>query len=476
VPEAALTWVEDRDEARGRLIRGWTEAAGPVTASGLGARLGLRAEDVDRGLRQVESLGFVLRGRFSPGVAEDEFCDRRLLSRIHRYTLDRLRREIDPVSQQDFMRFLLAWQHLTPETKLAGKQGVRQAIARLEGFEAPAGAWERELLAARLHDYRSSWLDELCLAGEVAWARLTPRKASSAATASASRSTPVSLTLRPDLHTLLAAVRYEGQGGNKQQATGNGETAGPKAGAAAEIRELLQSRGALFFDEIVNGTRRLKSDVERGLRELVAWGLVTADGFQGLRQLSGKAAHSGRRRSSEANYGAGGFFTGSGPAGRWAVVPNVALDIDGYDELAESVGRVLLQRYGVVFRDLWARESFSLPWRDVLRALRRMEARGVVRGGRFVTGPSGEQYALPEAVDALRRVRRAERKGERVWVSAIDPLNLAGVILPGEKVAAQSGRGILFVDGLPQVSSETGAAAVKTPVPSKLTPRLAGKT
>jgi ATP-dependent Lhr-like helicase len=468
VPEAALTRVEDRDDARGRMIRGWTEAAGPVTASGLGAKLGLRAEDVDRGLRQVESLGFVLRGRFSPGLAEDEYCDRRLLSRIHRYTLDRLRREIDPVSQQDFMRFLLGWQHLTPETKLAGKQGVRQVIARLEGFEAPAGAWERELLAARLHDYRSSWLDELCLAGEVAWARLTPRKASSAATASASRSTPVSLTLRPDLPTLLAAVR------NGQELSG-----GPKAGAAAEIRELLQNRGALFFDEIVNGTRRLKSDVERGLRELVAWGLVTADGFQGLRQLSGKAAHSGRRRSSEANYGAGGFFTGSGPAGRWAVVPNVALDIDGYDELAESVGRVLLQRYGVVFRDLWARESFSLPWRDVLRALRRMEARGVVRGGRFVTGPSGEQYALPEAVDALRRVRRTERKGERVWVSAIDPLNLAGVILPGEKVAAQSGRGILFVDGLPQVSSETAEAArgaVKTPVPSKLTPRLAGKT
>jgi ATP-dependent Lhr-like helicase len=465
VPEAALTRVEDRDEARARLIRGWTEAAGPVTANGLGMKLGLPAEDVDRGLRQVESLGFVLRGRFSPGVEEDEFCDRRLLSRIHRYTLDRLRREIDPVSQQDFMRFLLGWQHLTPETKLAGKQGVRQVIARLEGFEAPAGAWERELLAARLHDYRSSWLDELCLAGEVAWARLTPRKASSAATASASRSTPVSLTLRPDLHTLLAAVR------NGQELAG-----GPKAGAAAEIYELLQNRGALFFDEIVNGTRRLKSDVERGLRELVAWGLVTADGFQGLRQLSGKAAHSGRRRSSEANYGAGGFFTGSGPAGRWAVVPNVALEADGYDELAESVGRVLLQRYGVVFRDLWARESFSLPWRDVLRALRRMEARGVVRGGRFVTGPSGEQYALPEAVDALRRVRRTERKGERVWVSAIDPLNLAGVILPGEKVAAQSGRGILFVDGLPQVPSETEAPAVKTPVPSKLMPRLVSKT
>jgi ATP-dependent Lhr-like helicase len=459
VPEAALARVEDRDEARQRLIRGWTEAAGPVSAARLGPRLGMRAEDVDRGLRQVESLGFVLRGRFSPGAEEDEFCDRRLLARIHRYTLDRLRREIDPVSQQDFMRFLLRWQHLTPDTKLAGKQGVRQAIARLEGFEAPAGAWERELLSARLSDYHSSWLDELCLAGEIAWARLTPRKVTpgKTTTASASRSTPVSLTLRGDLPALLAAVRR-----------GQPLADGPKTGAASEIHELLKSRGALFFDEIVNGVRRLRSDVERGLRELVAWGLVTADGFQGLRQLSGKAAHSGRRRSREPNYGGGAFFTGSGPAGRWALVPSVGLDEDAYDELAESAAKVLLQRYGVVMRDLYARESFSLPWRDVLRALRRMEARGTVRGGRFVTGPAGEQYALPEAVDALRRVRREERSGERVWISALDPLNLAGVLLPGGRVPAQAGKAVLYVDGLPQVEEEP---AIKAPVPTKL-PRL----
>jgi ATP-dependent Lhr-like helicase len=361
------------------------------------------------------------------------------------------------------MRFLLRWQHLAPDTKLSGKQGVRQAIARLEGFEAPAGAWERELLAARVGDYRSSWLDELCLAGEVAWARLTPRKAGLAATASASRATPVSLTLRSDLAGLLAAVRGASP-----------DPDGPKTGAGAEILDLLKARGALFFDEIVNGTRRLKSDVERGLRELVAWGLVTADGFQGLRQLSGKAAHSGRRRSAESPYSAGGFFTGSGPAGRWALVHAPEADPGATDELAESVARLLLQRYGVLFRDLYVRESFTTPWRDVLRALRRLEARGQVRGGRFVSGPSGEQYALPEAVDALRRVRRTERTGEKVWVSAIDPMNLAGVILPGEKVTAQSGKGILFVDGLPQIGADAQEQqAVKTPVPSRLSPRFA---
>jgi ATP-dependent helicase Lhr and Lhr-like helicase len=462
-PENALVRVEDREEARSRLLRGWSEAAGPIAPSELGPRLGLAGTDVERGLRQLEGLGFVLRGRFSPGASEDEFCDRRLLARIHRYTLDRLRREIDPVSAQDFMRFLLRWQHLTPDTRLAGKQGVRQAIARLEGFEAPAGAWERELLAPRVQEYRSSWLDELCLAGEVAWARLTPRKATSAATASASRATPVSVVLRPDLPGLLAGVR------GPEPLAG-----GPKTGAAAEILELLKARGALFFDEIVNGTRRLRSDVERGLRELVAWGLVAADGFQGLRQLSGKAAHSGRRRSAsgESSYAAGGFFTGTGPAGRWALVHAPPLDPGASDELAESLARLLLQRYGVLFRDLYPRESFTIPWRDILRALRRLEARGVIRGGRFVSGPSGEQYALPEAVDALRRVRRQERTGEQVWVTAVDPLNLVGVILPGEQVPAQAAKGILYVDGLPR-TTEAATPPVKTPVPSRLTPRLA---
>jgi ATP-dependent Lhr-like helicase len=233
----------------------------------------------------------------------------------------------------------------------------------------------------------------------------------------------------------------------------------------------------LFFDEIVNGTRRLRSDVERGLRELVAWGLVTADGFQGLRQLSGKSSHARPSRASGraagSSYAAGGFFAGSGPSGRWALIHPPELEGMDNDEFAESVARLLLQRYGVLFRDLYMRESLTLPWREVLRSLRRLEARGVVRGGRFVSGPNGEQYALPEALDALRRVRRTERTGERVWISAIDPLNLAGVILPGDKQPAQAGKGTLYVDGLPQAPDASEVYGhVKTPVPSRLTPRL----
>jgi ATP-dependent Lhr-like helicase len=417
-------------------------------------------------LRLLEAQGFVLRGRFTPGIETDEYCDRRLLARIHRYTLDRLRREIDPVSAQEYMRFVLRWQHITPDAKLAGKQGVRQAIARLEGYEAPAGAWERDLLAARVSDYRSSWLDELCLAGEVAWARLTPRKITATTTsASASRATPVSLMLRPDLMTLLGAVRRP-----------DVPSGAPKTGAAAEIHDLLRQRGALFFDEIVNATRRLRSDVERGLRELIAWGIVASDGFQGLRQLSGGTAHTGRRRGeSSSNYSPLGFFTGSGPAGRWALVPAPQLDPGEADEQAESIARVLLQRYGVVFRDLYPRESFTLPWRDVLRALRRLEARGLVRGGRFVSGFSGEQYALPEAVDSLRWVRRQERSGERVWVSAQDAANLAGIVVPGDRTAIAAAKGVVYVDGLPQASAAREDAPRRQPVPSKLRPPLAAR-
>jgi ATP-dependent Lhr-like helicase len=271
---------------------------------------------------------------------------------------------------------------------------------------------------------------------------------------------PVSIARRGDLPALLAGVR------------GSEGAPSPRTGAAAEIHDLLKQRGALFFDEIVNTTRRLRSDVERGLRELVAWGLVTADGFQGLRQLLGKTAHTGRssRARGTSAYSAGGVFTGSGPAGRWALVHAPVTSDADTDDLAEAVARVLLQRYGVVFRDLYQRESFTMPWRDVLRALRRLEARGVVRGGRFVSGFQGEQYASPEAVDSLRWVRRHDRTGERVTLSALDPVNLAGVVTPGAKVAAQPGKYLVFVDGLPQELPTT--ATEKTPVPSKLSPQL----
>jgi ATP-dependent Lhr-like helicase len=491
LPKGAAFDVEDREQARVRVLRGHTEVLGPVTVAELARRTALTERDADYGIRQVEAGGYVLRGHFRPSPASDhrpplpsdpagsaqspdskvqpptpevEFCDRRLLARIHRYTLDSLRREIDPVSAQDFMRFLLRWQHLAPESKLQGKMGVRQAIARLQGFEAAASSWERELLTARVSDYRLSWLDELCLAGEVAWGRLTPRKApANGAGPTPSRVTPISLALRPEFSNLLAAVR----------GASGGETARPKTGAAAEIFDLLQSRGALFFDEIVNLTRRLRTDVERGLRELVAWGLVTADGFQGLRQLTGGVGTSRNRRVRTSLYGPGGVFAGPGPSGRWAIVHAPPADAVDMDQLAEALAAVLLQRYGVVFYDLLVRESFTVPWREVLRALRRMEARGNIRGGRFVSGFVGEQYALPEAVDALRRIRREERTGERVWVAATDPMNLAGIVTPGPRVPAVPRKAVLFVDGLPTDAPD--APLPRVPVPTTLHPLVAAR-
>ncbi len=456
LPDGAALPCADREEARRLLLRGHSEVRGPMTASGLSALLALRDVDVDRGFRQLEASGFILRGRFTPGRIisgaggdEDEFCDRRLLARIHRLTLDRLRREIDPVTAQDFMRFLLRWQHLAPGSHLEGRGGVREAVTQLQGFEAPASSWEHELLAARVADYGPAWLDELCLAGEVAWARLAPPRpngsngdangngAAAAKALRATRVTPMTLALRPDLPQLLTASRFDG----------NGED-GPEAGAAAEILAELRARGALFFDELVASTRRLASDVEGGLRELIAAGLVASDGFQGLRQLTRR--RNGRRRPRGGLRGGGGpgtSLTRGYPAGRWALVQAPQVDPAEVEELTERVAEVLLRRYGVVFRDVVAAESFRVPWREVLRALRRFEARGTVRGGRFVSGFVGEQFALPEALEAVRRIRKSPRTGERVRIAASDPLNLTGTILPGPRIPAVRDRSFELEDG-----------------------------
>ncbi|MSQ61454.1 MAG: DEAD/DEAH box helicase [Dehalococcoidia bacterium] len=442
LPDGVAIRVADRDEARLLLLRGHTEAGGPLTVGELALRTALTEEDAARGVAMLEAAGFVLRGRFTAGIGEDEYCDRRLLARIHRYTLDRLRREIDPVSAQDFMRFLLRWQHLTPGTALGGKAGVRSAIARLQGFEAPARAWEPSLLCARVPDYRSSWLDELCLAGEVAWVRLTPRRPAASGRTAATRATPMTLARRLELPSLLAAVRIGLAAADP----------GPEAGASGEVLALLRSRGALFFDEIVSTTRRLPGDVESALRELIAGGFVTSDGFQGLRDIVTGRKRGRSQAPRRIAYLPGGIFAGGGPAGRWAAVVAPVAGPGDVEELAERIAMTLLERYGVVFRDLVQGESFALPWRDLLRALRRFEARGTVRGGRFVSGFVGEQYALPEAVDSLRRVRRTARTGERVRVSAVDPMNLTGVILPGPRVPAQPDGSVEYVDGLPEGS------------------------
>jgi ATP-dependent Lhr-like helicase len=468
LPPGLAAREADAEAAAVAVVRGHLEAAGPIAPAELAQATALAPLQVEQALARLELEGFLLRGRFEPerAPAGEQVCARRLLARIHLYTQERLRREIEPVSAQDFLRFLLRWQHVLPETRREGRRGTLAVVEQLQGFELAAGAWEAAVLPARVAGYQPGWLDDLCLSGEVVWGRLAPRPAAASGEAPApsrgaapSRATPITLALRADLDWLLAAVRGEAAP----------EEPGP--GAARQLLELLRGRGALFFAELVAASGRLPAQVEQGLWELVARGLVAADGFQSVRALLGGRARFAQQRASQRRRrlrrGAAGA---AAREGRWALLgaQGSAPEADAAsagaapagadrEELAEAVAEQLLARWGVVFRDLLARESLALPWRDVVWALRRLEARGAIRGGRFVTGFSGEQYALPGAVEALRRTRRLPLRGEVVRLSAADPLNLAGILTPGPRIPALGSREIVLRDGLPEPAE--GAAA-----------------
>ncbi|HEY6106460.1 MAG TPA: DEAD/DEAH box helicase, partial [Anaeromyxobacteraceae bacterium] len=418
----------DEEEAVVRVLGGWMHHLGPVTASGAAARLGFPEAAVVRALHALESNGLVLRGRFLPeapwSAEAPHWCERGLLARIHRLTLGRLRREIEPVAAADLVRFLLAWQHAAPGRRLHGSRGLLEAIGQLQGFHAPAGAWEREILPARVAGYDPALLDQLCLSGEVAWGRLVVAGGSEEAPrrrSAPTRNAPVTLLRRADLPWLLDA------------------TAGPVpplGPSARSLVELLSRTGAAFLPDLAAMAGRLPGEVEQALWELTSAGVVTCDGFAGLRALVDPAPrHRGRRPA----------FAG----GRWSLLrPAAPAAAAGPDPLERLAGQYLA-RYGVVLRDLLGREAGAPPWRDLLQVYRRLEAQGRIRGGRFVAGSSGEQFALPEAVEALRAARRGERAGERVDLSAADPLNLVGVLTPGERVAAALGNRVAFVDGVP---------------------------
>ena len=433
--QAQRAW--SADEAMTEILRGRLEGLGPVTPGALAAPLGLEPDEINAALIALEVEGFVLRGRFTPGSNADEWCDRRLLARIHHYTVRRLRAEIEPVAARDFLRFLFDWQRVTDETRLEGPDTVQTAVALLEGFEAPAAAWETEILPARIAGYESAWLDDQCLAGRVAWARLAPGRGNGRdRVATPVRTTPI--TLLPRRHTQFWSSL-------------TGPTDGVQPGARAQaVLDCLRAQGASFFDELAVASGLMRLQVEEALSELVTLGLVTSDSFGGLRALlvpsdRRKPFGSGSRRRRIMSFG-------MEDAGRWALVRRPAPDAVEPQAKAASidhVARTLLRRYGVVFWRLLAREADWLPpWRDLLRVYRRLEARGEIRGGRFVAGFSGEQYALPDAVGLLREVRRRPASGEFVSLSGADPLNLAGILTPGAKLAALTGNRLLFRDGV----------------------------
>jgi ATP-dependent Lhr-like helicase len=412
-----------RDEALVELVRGRVLLVGPTTADELARPLALEPSYVTAALETLESQGVVLRGTFRGGTTTIEWCERNLLARIHRYTLNRLRAEIEPVSPADFMRFLFDWQGVGAATRLTGIDGLREAIKRLDGFELPAAAWEASVLPARLDKYDSTWLDMLCLTGSVGWARLTRTDSPTRVM----RATPVSLLLREHAD---AWMRLSHGGGDHDAG------ARPFSADATQVSRVLQERGALFAHEIASTSGLTADAVRRACAELVSAGLIASDGFAGLRALLSDKDGTPREM-----------------AGRWYVrrqsPPHVSSTAVASDEDIELQARALLRRYGVVCRRVIARETNAQPWRVLTRVYRTLEARGEVRGGRFVTGLAGEQFALPDAVERLREVRRTTPDDRIVVISAADPLNPAGIVTAGDRVAAVAATRLAYRNGIP---------------------------
>ena len=428
--------VWSTEEALVEILRGRLEGKGPISEADLAAPLGFAPQGIAAALAALQSEGFALRGRFSPSSNGDEWCERRLLARIHHYTVKRLRAEIEPVAARDFMRFLFSWQRVAPDSRMEGPEALDVIAAQLEGFEAAAAAWEAEILPARIKGYEPYWLDDRCLAGQLTWARLrplNPRQGGGEGRVAPVRTTPITLLARR--HAALWASLSPKADGVEPSA------------AAHSVADYIRQHGASFFDELVSGTGLLRTQVEEALSELVALGLVSSDSFAGLRALlvpsnERKPLGSGQRRRRTAKFG-------MAEAGRWALAHRARQHAASKDEAAEHVARTLLARYGVVFWRLLEREAPWLPpWRDLLRVYRRLEGRGEIRGGRFVAGFSGEQFAMPEAVSKLREMRRQQSASALISLSGADPLNLAGIILPGPKLAVLTNNRVLYRDGV----------------------------
>ena len=423
IPASRLATIWTRDDAITELLRGRLTVTGPVTAAALAAPLGISAKEADAALVRLEADGVVLRGRFSPGESDLEWCDRTLLARIHRYTLNRLRAEIEPVSPAEFMRFLFRWQHVDTSSRLEGLDGLRVVIGRLAGYEIAASAWERAVLPARIDRYDPSMLDTMCLAGEAGWARLSRSPAHGSPTSTFIPGTPIALFAREHAH-LWRMLRPDG-----------GE---PALGETARrVLSVLRSGGASFFGDLKAASGLDADQLQHALGALVACGMATSDGFSGLRAILRSASGRPPVHDRRTNF-----------AGRWTAIAEPSGGVTR-DDAVELQAWTLLGRYGVVFRRLLARETNAAMWRELTQVYRRLEARGEIRGGRFVSGMSGEQFALPHAVERLREVRRIPADGELVTISAADPLNLTGIVTTGERIRTAGRNRIAYGAGVP---------------------------
>jgi len=440
------------DDALLTTVRGWMEHVGPTTASELGDVLGVAASEIEKALLRIEASGAILRGKFRPQSSraalgldgsetrphtETEWCERRLLARIHRLTVATLRKQIEPVTAAQFMNWLLRWQHIAPGTQVRGEHGTLEVLRQLQGFEVPASSWERYVLARRITGYDPAHLDQLCLAGAVGWGRLSPHPATIDTGGTNGESERRRRVIPTRVAPIAFFVRDEADWMQARHPESDESVASVLSPVARSVLELLQQRGALFFPDMVRATGKLKAEVETGLWELVAAGLVTADGFENLRSLVTPKNATGS--------GIGKVRRPRHAAGRWSLLHNEGAD---RDRSTESCCWMLLRRYGVVFRDLLAREANLPRWRELQIAFRRLEDRAEVRGGRFVDGFLGEQFALPVAVESLRATRKLPLTGERVTIAAADPLNLVGIVVTGDRIPAISGRSVTFRDGM----------------------------
>jgi ATP-dependent helicase Lhr and Lhr-like helicase len=433
------------DELLRELLQSRLAGLGPVSANELAQQLRLPLSDVEAALLGLQSEGQVLQGRFTPHADGPEWCERHLLARIHRYTLRRLRREIEPVEPRDFARFLFEWQHVGAAARVSGPEALAGVLAQLEGYEAPAALWEAELLPARVNDYASAWLDDLCTAGRVLWTRLRPSANEGRAAGGAGqslRATPILLLPR------RSAALWNGLAPAPADDAGLGSR-------AQRVAAWLAANGASFFDEIAEGARLLGTELEDALSELVARGRVRCDSYAGLRALLVPASKRSSTHAQQQRRRRAALF-GIEDAGRWLLTrqPGLATTEETprthAPESIEQVARVLLRRYGVVCWSMLEREAAWLPpWRDLVRTYRRLEARGEIRGGRFIAGLSGEQFALPEAIGLMRQMRRRPADDSLVCLSAADPANLLGTVVPGTRIARVAGSRVLYRDGVP---------------------------
>jgi ATP-dependent Lhr-like helicase len=428
LPEKIASQKWDEEDALREIVRGRIEAMGPVESMDLVQLMELPITKIEQALMALENEGFVLRGSFHGNDEITEWCDRRLLARIHRYTLQTLRKSIEPVSSSDFMRFLFVWQGVDVENKKEGPDGLMKVLEQMEGYEAPAAAWEGDLLPVRVKDYDFFWLDMLCLSGRILWGRFRVNTDNGSKMSSPIKASPIMLIQRDNI------------GIWKNKLT---DVAGLSSNGKL-VRDILNENGASFFKDIVNSSGLLALQAEEAIAELIASGLVTSDSYTGLRALLTPAKFKSRRSKN--------VFSME-QAGRWSIINNESESINE-EERTKQLSKVYLRRYGVVFRKLIDKEQGSPAWRDLLKVYRRMEARGEIRGGRFVDGVWGEQYALPEAVSLMRKTRNDKEKAKLVAISAGDPLNLTGIITTGHRVTSITSNRILYEDGEPVAMKE----------------------